>query len=76
MKKSRKYSPKINMADVAKKANVSKMTVSRAINHPSNVSKSTLYKINKIIKKTNFSVNQTAKFFRSGATNNIFCLLS
>ena len=63
------------MAEIAKRAKVSKMTVSRAINNPKKVGKNTLLKINKIIKKTNFSINQTAKFFRSGASNNVFCLI-
>tara|TARA_Y100001970_G_C14202553_1_gene841978 strand:- start:186 stop:1196 length:1011 start_codon:yes stop_codon:yes gene_type:complete len=75
MKKTNKSRIKMNMEDIAKKAKVSKMTVSRAINQPQNVSKSTLLKIRKIINKTNFSINQTAKFFRSGATNNIFCFI-
>ena len=75
MKKINKSKIKINMEEIAKRANVSKMTVSRAINKPQNVSKSTLLKIKKIINKTNFSINQTAKFFRSGASNNIFCLI-
>ncbi len=75
MKKTNKSNIKMNMADIAKKAKVSKMTVSRAINQPQSVSKSTLLKIKKIINKTNFSINQTAKFFRSGASNNIFCFI-
>ncbi len=75
MGKSNKNGLNIKMNDIAKKANVSTMTVSRAINHPEKVSKSTLLNINKIIKKTNFSINQTAKFLRSGATNNIFCFI-
>ena len=75
MKNPRKSKLRINMAEIAKRAKVSKMTVSRAINKPKKVHKKTLTKIRKIINKTNFSVNQTAKFFRSGESNNIFCCI-
>ena len=42
MRKYNKNALNIRMNDIAKKASVSKMTVSRAINHPEKVNRSTL----------------------------------
>jgi len=75
MKKHSKSKKNIDMAEIAKRAGVSKMTVSRAINTPKKVGKNTLLKINKIMKKTNFSLNETARYFRSGVSNNVFCFI-
>ena len=75
MRKKPKIRLKIDMAEIAKRAKVSKMTVSRAVNNPKKVGKKTLLKINKIIKETNFAINQNAKFFRSGCSNNVFCFI-
>ena len=52
MKKNTKIEKNIDMAGIAKRVGVSKMTVSRAINNPKKVGKNTLLRINKIIKKT------------------------
>ena len=75
MRKKGSFKQKIDMAEIAKRAKVSKMTVSRAVNNPKKVGNETLLKINKIIKETNFAINQNAKFFRSGGSNNVFCFI-
>ncbi|MCP5515087.1 MAG: LacI family DNA-binding transcriptional regulator [Spirochaetales bacterium] len=54
---------RISMIDVAKAANVSQATVSRALNTPSRVSKETLEKIINIIKETNYIYNSAAADF-------------
>jgi len=75
MKKQLKKKKNIGMPEIGKRAGVSTMTVSRAISNPKGVGKDTLLKIQKIIKKTNFSINKTARYFRSGTSNNIFCII-
>jgi len=75
MKKKSSKKKTIGIAEIGKKAGVSKMTVSRAINNPKKVGKNTLSKINRIIKEANFSLNETARSFRSGTSNNVFCLI-
>ena len=65
----------LNMDEIAKKAKVSKMTISRALNYPDKVNINTLKKINKIIDDNNYSINQTANFFKRGVSNNIFCFI-
>ena len=60
MRKKGSFKQKIDMAEIAKRAKVSKMTVSGAVNNPKKVGKKTLVKINKIIKETNFAINQSS----------------
>ena len=72
MKKKSKIT---NMHDVANKANVSHMTVSRVFNNPKLVSKKTKEKIIKIIKDLNYKPNLIAKSMRTNKTNTIGLVL-
>ncbi len=71
----KKKSKTINMHDVAKRANVSHMTVSRVFNNPELVSKKTKEKIIKIIKDLNYKPNLIAKSLRTNKTNTIGLIL-
>lgn len=53
-----------NLKEVAKRANVSVATVSRAINYPKKVDPSTLSRINKIIREVNYKPNRVAQRLR------------
>jgi LacI family transcriptional regulator/LacI family repressor for deo operon, udp, cdd, tsx, nupC, and nupG len=53
-----------NLKEVARKAKVSIATVSRALNHPNKVEKSTLQRINKIVKEVNYKPNRVAQRLR------------
>lgn len=65
-----------NLKTVAKMANVSIATVSRAINYPDKVDPSTLSRINKIIKEINYRPNRVAQRLRiKGGHRKIFGLL-
>jgi len=55
--------------DIAKKANVSPMTVSRVINKSKNVSESTRIKVDNAIKKLNFIPNSSARYLTSKKSN-------
>ena len=66
----------ITIDDIAKEANVSRMTVSRVINNFPYVKEETRKKINKIIKKYNYNVNLTAQNLAKGTSLNLFCLLT
>lgn len=52
---------KITITDVARKANVSVATVSRAINTPEKVSETTLKCVRKVIKELNYTPNNIAR---------------
>ncbi len=54
---------RISMVDVAKAANVSQATVSRAVNTPSLVEKETLERIQSVIREMNYIYNSTAANF-------------
>lgn len=58
-----------NLKEVAKLANVSMMTVSRAINTPEKVSEKTREKIEKAMTVLNYSTNPIAKALVKGKTN-------
>lgn len=58
-----------NLKEVAKLANVSMMTVSRAINTPEKVSEKTKRKIEKAMEILNYSANPIAKALVKGKTN-------
>jgi LacI family transcriptional regulator/LacI family repressor for deo operon, udp, cdd, tsx, nupC, and nupG len=53
-----------NLKEVARKAKVSIATVSRALNHPNKVEKSTLLRINKIVREINYKPNRVAQRLR------------
>ena len=53
-----------NLKEVAKKANVSIATVSRALNHPEKVERSTLLRISKVVKDVNYKPNRVAQRLR------------
>lgn len=62
-------SRKINLNDIAKTAGVSRATVSRVINHPDKVKKSTRDKVLKIIKKLGYKPKTRKKGLVSRRTN-------
>jgi len=51
----------VTLSDVAKKANVSKMTVSRVINHPEQVTDELKELVFKAMKELNYKPNVAAK---------------
>ena len=55
--------------DIAKKANVSSMTVSRVINKSKKVSDSTRIKVEKVIKELNYIPNSSARYLTSKKSN-------
>jgi DNA-binding LacI/PurR family transcriptional regulator len=57
-------SKKPNLKETAQRAGVSISTISRAINHPEKVDPTTLNRINKIIKQTNYKPNRVAQRLR------------
>jgi LacI family transcriptional regulator len=65
-----------NMKDVAKKAGVAPITVSRVINQPDTVSSTTRKKVMKAIEELNFKPNQIARSMITRRTNTIGVLLS
>jgi len=65
----------INIYDVASRANVSHMTVSRVFNNPKLVNKKTKEKIIKICKELNYKPNLIAKSMRTNKTNTIGLIL-
>ncbi|MBA7621093.1 HTH-type transcriptional regulator AscG [subsurface metagenome] len=48
---------KTTIADIAKKAKVSKMTVSRVLNGRGHVAKSTIEKVNKVVEESGLKFN-------------------
>lgn len=64
-----------NIYDVANKANVSHMTVSRVFNNPKLVNKKTKEKIIKISNNLNYKPNLIAKSMRTNKTNTIGLVL-
>ena len=59
---------KITIADIAKKAKVSKMTVSRVLNEKDHVAKSTIEKVNKVIEEFGYQPNLLARSLASKRT--------
>lgn len=59
-----------SLKDVAKRANVSLMTVSRALNTPGRVKPETLARVQEAIKHLNYVPDLAAKRIRSGGTKN------
>lgn len=55
--------------DVAKRANVSAITVSRVINSPEIVSQETIDKVTKVMKELNYSINPVARALATNKTN-------
>ena len=66
----------VTLQDVAKKANVSVMTVSRIINNPEKVKESTRLKVQKIIEELGYHPNFLAKSLVQGNTKTIGVLYS
>jgi len=62
---------RVNISDVAKKAGVSKATISNYLNKTAPVSKKTAVKIEKIIKDLNYSPNYIARALRTGRVESI-----
>jgi LacI family transcriptional regulator len=71
----KKKTKAINIHDIANKANVSHMTVSRVFNNPELVSKKTKEKIIKISKELDYRPNLIAKSMRTNKTNTIGLIL-
>jgi DNA-binding LacI/PurR family transcriptional regulator len=65
----------LSIKDIAKLANVSAMTVSRAINSPDLVKPETCKRINEIIEKFGYQQNTFAKALSTGRTYNIGLLI-
>ena len=61
--------------DVAKMANVSTATVSRALSFPDRVSEATREVVLQAIEKTGYTINQSARNLRKGGTGAILVLL-
>ena len=59
---------KVTIADIAKKAKVSKMTVSRVLNEKDHVAKSTIEKVNKVIEEFGYQPNLLARSLASKRT--------
>lgn len=59
----------VSIKDVAKLAGVSTATVSHVINKTRNVSRETKERVNKAIKKLNYSINPVARSLRNGTSN-------
>ena len=66
----------VTLQDVAKKAGVSVMTVSRIINNPEKVKESTRIKVQKVIEELNYHPNLLAKSLVKGNTKTIGVLYS
>lgn len=66
----------VTLQDVAKKANVSVMTVSRIINNPEKVKESTRQKVQKIIEELGYHPNFLAKSLVEGNTKTLGVLYS
>ncbi|MFC5701814.1 LacI family DNA-binding transcriptional regulator [Cohnella faecalis] len=64
------------MKDVAKKAGVAPITVSRVLNNPGSVASATKKKVMKAIEELNFKPNQIARSMITRRTNTIGMLLS
>ncbi len=64
MKNAGLYNGTPTLQDVAKYAQVSTATVSRALSQPDVVSKSTLRRVNKAIEETGYVVNEAARSLR------------
>ncbi|WP_159912225.1 LacI family DNA-binding transcriptional regulator [Pantoea sp. 18069] len=65
----------VTLADVARVAGVSKMTVSRALGNPGIVSEATLKRVQDAIARTGYVQNILAGAFRSNRTRLITCLV-
>lgn len=59
----------VTLSDVAKEANVSKMTVSRSINHPEQVTPELRELVQKAMKKLNYQPNSIAQALSKNRTN-------
>lgn len=59
----------VTLSDVAKEANVSKMTVSRVINHPEQVTKELRSLVEKAMKTLHYSPNSAARALAKNRTN-------
>lgn len=59
----------VTLSDVAKEANVSKMTVSRAINHPEQVTPELLELVEKAMDKLHYRPNSAARALVNNRTN-------
>lgn len=66
----------ITIDDIAKEANVSRMTVSRVINNFPYIKNETRKKVQKIINKHNYNINYTAKNLASGKSLDLICILT
>ncbi|WP_244835015.1 LacI family DNA-binding transcriptional regulator [Clostridium sp. BJN0001] len=66
---------KVTINDIAKKANVSKSTVSKVINDDNSISEKTKLKIRKIIKEFNYIPNNSARQLALKNTSNIGLLV-
>ncbi len=66
---------RITIADIAREAGVSAMTVSRVINHSRDVSEKTRQKIDKIIEQYDFHPSSIARRM-TGKVNKALCILS
>jgi len=67
---------KVTIDDIAKEANVSRMTVSRVINNFPYIKDVTRKKVQKVIDKHNYTVNFTAKNLASGKSLDLVCVLT
>lgn len=65
----------MNIKEIASEANLSTATISRAINHPEKVSPETLYRVNKLIDKYNFTPNVVARNLKTDSTQTIALLI-
>ncbi|HMB01722.1 MAG TPA: LacI family DNA-binding transcriptional regulator [Spirochaetota bacterium] len=66
---------KLNIKEVARRANVSTATISRVFNNKNNVSEKTKTKVNAIIQKENYCPNFYAKGLSAGKTAFIGCIV-
>ncbi|MCK0470498.1 LacI family DNA-binding transcriptional regulator [Halalkalibacter sp. AB-rgal2] len=65
----------VTIYDIAKRASVSPMTVSRVINHTGNTRESTRKKVEKAIKELGYVPNAAARSLTSNQSNNLALLL-
>jgi LacI family repressor for deo operon, udp, cdd, tsx, nupC, and nupG len=65
----------MKMLDIAKRANVSSSTVSRALNKPDSVQKDTRERILKVIEELNYKPNLVARQFRTKKTGIILVIV-
>ncbi len=67
--------PRVTIADVAEKANVSKMTVSRVINHKGEISEATRRRILQVMDELDYRPNQIARSLATDMTFRIGILV-